>query len=150
MKICFICHANICRSFISQEILKHLLLKDNRTDIKVISRGTYALDYLTVPQKIKDFLSENNIAYKEHTPKQYGKEDIVSSDFIFVMTKEQYDEITDKYSEYSDKTHLLEEYVSNKTRDIEDPISLEGKKFKKVATDLKNIILKLYETKLKS
>ena len=63
MKICFICHANICRSFISQEILKCLLQKDNRTDIEVISRGTYALDYLIVPQKIKDFLAE----------KDYGK-----------------------------------------------------------------------------
>ena len=150
MKICFICHANICRSFISQEILKCLLQKDNRTDVEVISRGTYALDYLTVPKKIKDFLAENDITYKEHTPKQYGKEDIVSSDLVFVMTRQQHDEITDKYSQYSDKIHLLEEYVSNKTRDIEDPISLEGKSFKKVATDLKNIILKLYETKLKS
>ena len=57
MKICFICHANICRSFISQEILKSLLRKDNRTDIEVISRGTYVLDYLTVPKKIQKIKS---------------------------------------------------------------------------------------------
>ena len=149
MKICFICHANICRSFISQEILKSLLRKDNRTDIEVISRGTYVLDYLTVPKKIQDFLTENNITYKTHMPKRYAKEDIGSSDFIFVMTKDQYEEIIDKYSEYSDKIHILEQYISNKTRDIEDPISLEGKSFKKAATAIKNIILKLYETKLK-
>ena len=148
MKICFICHANICRSFISQEILKYLLLKDNRTDIEVISRGTYALDYLSVPKKIKDFLAENDIAYTKHTPTQYSRQDISSSDFIFVMTKDQYDEITDKYSEYSDKIHILEQYVSNKMRDIEDPISLEGKKFKKAATTLKNVILNLYKNKL--
>ena len=64
MKICFICHVNICRSFISQEFLKYLLQKDNRTDVEVISRGTYALDYLTVPKKIQDFLAENDIVYK--------------------------------------------------------------------------------------
>jgi protein-tyrosine phosphatase len=148
MKICFICHANICRSFISQEILKYLLQKDNRTDIEVISRGTYALDYLTVPSKIKDFLLENDIIYKSHTPTQYSRQDIASSDFIFVMTKQQYDEITDKYSEYSDKVYILEQFVSNKTRDIEDPISLEGKKFKKSANNLKNLILNLYKNKL--
>lgn len=148
MKICFICHANICRSFISQEILKYLLQKDNRTDIEVISRGTYALDYLTVPSKIKDFLLENDIIYKSHTPTQYSRQDIASSDFIFVMTKQQYDEITDKYSEYSDKVYILEQFVSNKTRDIEDPISLEGKKFKKAANNLKNLILNLYKNKL--
>lgn len=150
MKICFICHANICRSFISQEILKNLLQKDNRTDIEVISRGTYVLDYLTVPDKIQSFLAKNNIAYKSHIPKQYSKEDIVSSTLVFVMTNQQYDEITDKYSEFSDKIHILEQFVSNKTRDIEDPISLEGKSFKKAATAIKNIILKLYETKLKN
>ena len=149
MKICFICHANICRSFISQEILKYLLQKDNRTDVEVISRGTYALDYLTVPKKIQDFLTENKIVYKNHIPTQYSRQDIVSSDFVFVMTKDQYEEIIDKYSEYSDKIHILEQYVSNKTRDIEDPISLEGNSFKKAATAIKNIILKLYETKLK-
>jgi protein-tyrosine-phosphatase len=149
MKICFICHANICRSFISQEILKNLLQKDNRTDIEVISRGTYVLDYLAVPKKIQDFLAENNIVYTKHIPTQYSKQDIVSSDFVFVMTKDQYEEIIDNYSEYSDKIHILEQYVSNKTRDIEDPISLEGKNFKKAATAIKNIILKLYKTKLK-
>ncbi len=150
MKICFICHANICRSFISQEILKYLLKKDNRTDIEVISRGTYVLDYLTVPKKIKNFLAENNITYTNHTPIQYSKQDIASSDFIFVMTKHQYDEITDKYSEFSDKVYILGEYVSNKTRDIEDPISLEGKKFKKAANNIKSLILNLYDNKLNS
>ena len=145
MKICFICHANICRSFISQEILKSLLRKDNRTDIEVISRGTYVLDYLTVPKKIQDFLTENNITYKTHMPKLYAKEDIVSSDFIFVMTKDQYEEIIDNYSEYSDKIHILEQYVSNKTRDIDDPISLEGKKFEYAADNLKKLIYSLYK-----
>ena len=150
MKICFICHANICRSFISQEILKYLLKKDNRNDIEVISRGTYVLDYITVPKKIKDFLAENNIIYTNHTPIQYSKQDIASSDFIFVMTKHQYDEIIDKYSEYSDKIYILKQFVSNKTRDIEDPISLEGKKFKKAANNIKSLILNLYENKLNS
>ena len=145
MKICFICHANICRSFISQEILKSLLRKDNRTDIEVISRGTYVLDYLTVPKKIQDFLTENNIKYKTHMPKLYAKEDIVSSDFIFVMTKDQYEEIIDKYSEYSDKIHILEQYISNKTRDIEDPISLEGKKFIQAAENIKELTITAYK-----
>ncbi len=145
MKICFICHANICRSFISQELFKSLLKKDNRFDIKVISRGTYALPYISVPEKIKNFLSKNNIEYIQHTPKQYSKQDLDSCDFIFVMTQEQYDEITDKYAEFSDKIHLLQEFVTNKTRDIDDPISLEGKKFEYAADNLKKLIYSLYK-----
>ena len=145
MKICFICHANICRSFISQELFKSLLKKDNRFDIDVISRGTYVLPYISVPEKIKNFLSKNNIEYNQHTPTQYSKQDLDSCDFIFVMTQEQYDEITDKYAEFSDKIYLLQEFVTNKTRDIDDPISLEGKKFEYAADNLKKLICSLYK-----
>ncbi|MBR3628294.1 MAG: hypothetical protein IKN42_05565 [Elusimicrobia bacterium] len=145
MKICFICHANVCRSFMSQEILKNLLEKNNRHDVEVISRGTYVLPHITVPSKIKDFLSKNNINFSGHTPTQYSKQDLSSSDLIFVMTQEQYDEITDRYAEFSDKIYLLGEFISNKTRDIDDPISLVGKAFEKSADNLKNLIYSLYE-----
>ena len=145
MKICFICHANICRSFISQEILKYLLRKDNRNDIEVISRGTYVLPHIIVPNKIKDFLLKNDITFNNHVPTQYSKQDLSSSDFIFVMTQDQYDEITDKYAEFSDKIYLLGEFVSNKTRDIDDPISLAGKAFEKSANNIKNLIYSLYQ-----
>ena len=145
MKICFICHANVCRSFISQEILKDLLKKNNRFDIEVISRGTYALPHISVPSKIKDFLSKNNIPFNNHIPTQYSKQDLISSDMIFVMTQDQYDEITDRYSEFSDKIYLLNDFVLNKTRDIDDPISLVGKKFETSVENLKNIIYCLYK-----
>ena len=145
MKICFICHANVCRSFISQEILKDLFKKNNKKDVEVISRGTYVLPHITVPNKIKDFLLSNNIVYNNHIPTQYSKQDLSSSDYIFVMTQDQYDEITDKYAEFSDKIFLLGEFISNKTRDIDDPISLVGKPFEKAANNLKNLIYSLYE-----
>ena len=145
MKICFICHANICRSFISQELLKDLLKKNNKHDIEVISRGLYVLPYVKVPEKIKNFLLKNNIIYNEHTPIQYCKQDIISSDLVFVMTKEQYEEITDTYSEFIDKIYLLMDFVLNEKRDIEDPISLKDKKFEKSVNTLKNIIYKLYD-----
>ncbi len=145
MKICFICHANVCRSFMSQEILKDLFKRNNRLDVEVISRGTYVLPHITVPSKIKEFLLKNNINFTGHIPTQYSKQDLSSSDFIFVMTQEQYDEITDRYAEFSDKIYLLGEFVSNKTRDIDDPISLVGKPFEKAANNLKNLICSLYE-----
>ncbi|MCR4662404.1 MAG: hypothetical protein K5622_00770 [Endomicrobiaceae bacterium] len=146
MKICFICHANVCRSFMSQEILKDLLKKHNRLDIEVISRGTYALPHIVIPSKIKNFLLKNNIDFdKNHVPTQYSKQDLNSCDLIFVMTQEQYDEITDRYAEFSDKIYILNEFVSNKTRDIDDPISLEGKPFEKAADNIKNLIYSLYQ-----
>ncbi len=145
MKICFICHANICRSFISQELLKNLIAKDARGDIEVISRGTYALPDVEVPQKIKNFLLKNGIDYKHHTPTQYGKNDLSSSDLIFVMTKNQLSEIIDKYAEFSDKIFLLSDYVSNDNADVKDPINLEGGSFERAAFKLKDLISILYK-----
>ncbi len=103
------------------------------------------MPHITVPSKIKDFLSKNNINFSGHTPTQYSKQDLSSSDLIFVMTQDQYDEITDRYAEFSDKIYLLGEFISNKTRDIDDPISLVGKAFEKSADNLKNLICSLYE-----
>ncbi|MDD5102478.1 MAG: hypothetical protein PHH62_05800, partial [Endomicrobiaceae bacterium] len=105
MKICFICHANICRSFMAQEILKKIINDNNRNDITVISRGTYVLSQFSVPQKIKDFLKKNYIEITEHIPTQYSKEDLASSDFIFVMTKDQLKLLNDNYAQFSDKTY---------------------------------------------
>lgn len=61
------------------------------------------------------------------------------------MTQEQYEEITDKYAEFSDKIYLLNQYVLNESRDIEDPISLDGKRFEKSANNIKNLIYSLYK-----
>jgi protein-tyrosine-phosphatase len=145
MKICFICHANICRSFISQELLKKLLADNGRLDVEVISRGTYALPYIEVPQKIKNFLSKNGIIFNGHTPTQYGKEDLNTSDLIFVMTKKQLYDITDKYSQFSDKIFLLSEYVLNEDTEIKDPINLEGSSFERAALKIKDLISILYK-----
>ena len=66
-------------------------------------------------------------------------------DLIFVMTKEQYEELIDKYAEFSDKIFLLLDFILNEQRDIEDPISLCGKKFDKSADNLKKLIYQLYD-----
>lgn len=145
MKICFICHANICRSFISQELLKKLLTDNGRTDVEVISRGTYALPYIEVPQKIKNFLSKNDIVFNGHTPTQYGKDDLSTSDLIFVMTKHQLSDITDKYAQFSDKIFLLSQYVLNDDKEIKDPINLEGGSFERAALKIKDLISILYK-----
>ena len=144
MKICFICHANICRSFMAQEFLKKLINDDGRKDIEVISRGTYVLSNFSVPQKIKDFLKENNIEYSYHTPMQYAKEDLDSSNFIFVMTKDQLKLINDKYAQFSDKTYLFMDFCFGENKSMEDPIDKKWPSFNKIAAKIKESVSVLY------
>lgn len=145
MKICFICHANVCRSFMAQEILKKFINDDNRSDIKVISRGTYVLSNFTVPQKIKDFLKENDIQYSNHTPTQYEKKDLESSDFVFVMTQEQLKTITDRYAQFSEKIFLFMDFCLGKEKDMKDPIDKKGSSFYKIANEIKQDVSILYK-----
>lgn len=148
MKICFICQANVCRSYMAQEILKKLLIQNNRTDIDVFSRGTYVDPEINVPQKIKNFLLKNNITPSPHIPTQYSKKDLETANVILVMEQYQYDEIIDRYSEFTDKIYLLKEYTYGEKKDIEDPIGLEGKSFEKSAASLMSDIQCIMYNKL--
>lgn len=143
MKICFICHANVCRSFMAQELLKKVV-KDNKINgIEVISRGVFAFEDYPIPKKNIDFLLKNGIEYTKHTPTLISKEDIATSDLIFTMTCEQMEILIDKYAEYSDKIHLFLEFAFNKREDMPDPIGKTGKQFDKIALKIKDAVFEI-------
>ncbi len=144
MKICFICHANVCRSFLAQEFLKKILSENKRADIEVISRGTYVLPHFEVPQKIKNFLLKENIIYNGHAPALYSRNDLESSDLILAMTSEQLEELEDKYPQFSDKMRLFLDYCVNICEDMQDPITKENSTFDKIAYGIKNAVAALY------
>ena len=143
MKICFICHANVCRSFMAQELLKKVV-KDNKINgIEVISRGVFAFEDYPIPKKNIDFLLKNGIEYTKHTPTLISKNDIATSDLIFTMTCEQMEILIDKYAEYSDKIHLFLEFACNKREDMPDPIGKTGKQFDKIALKIKDAVFEI-------
>jgi len=142
MKICFVCHANVCRSFLAQEFLKKIIIENNIKGIEVISRGVFVFEDYPIPQKNIDFLLKNGIEYKKHTPTLIAKNDVLTSDLILVMTAEQLEILTDKYAEFTDKIHLFLEFAINTKEDMPDPIGKTGKQFDKIATKIKEAVLK--------
>lgn len=144
MKICFVCHANICRSFLAQEILKSLAARRGRGDVTVFSRGVYAREDLRPPQKIKAFLAEQDINYDNaHTPALISRQDIENADLVLVMTKDQLEQLADKYSEHSGKIHLFLNYACGIEKDTEDPVALSGRAFERIALKIKDAVHKL-------
>ncbi len=135
MKILFICHANLCRSFLAQEFLKQLL-----PSATVFSRGLYVDPQLTVPKKIKDFLSLHHISFVSHTPTQLTAEDLQNADFVFCMEPEHLCSLQDRYAQYTDKLWLLNDFAFGKKTPLEDPISLSGRAFIKQAQELKKAV----------
>jgi len=136
MNICFVCHANVCRSLMAQELLKHFFARRG-FNARVISRGLYADSCFPVPQKVIDYLKTQNIVLGPHTPTLLDRKTIQNCDLILVMEQGQLDEILDKHSAHTPKIRLLTEFASGKETDINDPMRLQGGAFNKAADELK-------------
>lgn len=143
-KICFICHANICRSFGAECILNNLAAKDNNKEIIATSRGIYAQDFYAVPQKLWDFLKSKDIEKTEHKSTLLTKEDLQNNDLILTMTDDQKEFILDRYAQFTDKVFLLQEYVYEKEEEVKDPISFSGSSFNKVMEKVYQSVVDLY------
>lgn len=144
-KICFVCHANICRSFSAECFLKDFLKKAGRADVDVISRGIYAQSYFDVPSKITNFLASKGITQPPHTATLLTREDMQNSTLVLTMTEDQKEYILDRYAEFSDKVYTLIEYVYGKEESIKDPISLSGRSFDKVLEEIYKVVKTLSE-----
>ena len=135
MKILFICHANICRSFIAQELMKKLLPR-----AEVFSRGLYVDPELSVPQKVLDFLADQKIMPAPHRPVQLTEQDLQQADLIFCMEPQHMDKLADRYAQYTDKLWLLNDFAFGKETPVVDPISLSGSAFQKQARLLQKAV----------
>ena len=142
-KLCFVCHANICRSFSAECFLKDFLSKAGRRDIEVISRGIFAQSYFEVPSKITNFLASKGITQPLHTATLLNLQDMQSCTLVLTMTEGQKEYILDNYAQFSDKVFTLYEYVYGKEQSIKDPITLTGRSFDKVLEEIYKTIQKL-------
>lgn len=128
MKVLFICHANICRSFMAQELLKKL-----RPDLEVFSRGLYADPGYFIPETVRQFLAEHRISLPPHTSTQLSAADMETADLVLLMEQQQVDQVLDAFAQHTDKCYLLLDYAHEEEKDLADPISLTGKAFRKQA-----------------
>jgi len=138
MKILFICHANICRSFMAQEIARSLL-----PQAEIFSRGLYADPLFHLPAKVIHFLESQHIHPAPHVSTQLKEEDLQRADYIFCMEKQHLDMLTDRYAQYSQKMWLISDFAFDKETDLEDPIRLEGAAFTKQAQLLQKTVTAL-------
>lgn len=135
MKVLFICYANVCRSFMAQELLKKAV-----PEADVFSRGLYADPSYAVPPKVLAFLAEQGITPAPHTPTPLQAQDLQTADLILLMQQRHLDQLADRYAQHSDKMYLLNDFAFGQEKDVADPISLSGKAFKKSAAQLAHAV----------
>ncbi len=136
MRILFVCHANVCRSFMAQELMKKLLPQAD-----VFSRGMYVDPEISVPEKVFKFLAKNKIVPAPHKPTQLSEADLKMADFVFCMEPAHLDILSDRYAPYLDKMWLLNDFAFGQETAVEDPIGLSGSTFEKQAQLLQKAVV---------
>ncbi|MCR5540378.1 MAG: low molecular weight phosphotyrosine protein phosphatase [Ruminococcus sp.] len=123
IKIMFVCHGNICRSAMSEFIMKDMIANRGLEDkIQVASSATSREEIgndMYPPAKRK--LDKEHIPYTRHHARQITKSDYAEYDLILCM--EQYNIRNLKRiipADPDNKIHLLLDYSDN-PRDISDP-----------------------------
>lgn len=123
IKICFVCHGNICRSPLAEYVFKHLVKTNNKEgEYYIVSRATSSEEIgndLYPP--IKRVLDKNAISYNRHYATRLKFSDYDEFDLFLCM--DYYNMRNIKYIfpyDKDKKIHLFSEFV-NESGEVEDP-----------------------------
>ncbi len=120
MKICFICHGNICRS-VAAEVIARQFIKDNGIqNTLVFSRALSNEEYGNdIYPPMKRVLLAYGYRCEPHFARKISISEIEESDIIYYMDQYNYSIIQDYYPNHLKKFHLLRESLDGKY--IADP-----------------------------
>ena len=116
--ITVVCKANFCRSPVAERILKF-----EREDLVVQSKGIINFDMVSMDRRSAKFLESRKISSERHMPKLILREDIKNSDLIIVFDLEIFNFFRQKYSNSLSKIKLFNYY--DQSIKIIDPINLD-------------------------
>lgn len=143
--ILFVCTGNICRSAMSEYLLKKMLKEEGVTEVQVWSRGIAGSPTLHIPAVELELMDEENIDISQHVSHPLLARDVLTADLILVMEKHHQDRLQTFFSEVSEKIFLLSEFVGQGAQDIKDPIGLPDEAYRECRDMLKYLIEKLVE-----
>ncbi|MGN0362346.1 MAG: low molecular weight protein-tyrosine-phosphatase [Bilifractor sp.] len=124
IKICFICHGNICRSVGAQYILQNLVNKNGLSDGFVIDSAATSTEEIGNPvyPPMKAALERAHIPIGTHRARRLRREDYGHYDFLIGMDEENIYYMRQILRNDPDgKIHYLMEYTDRPDEVIEDP-----------------------------
>ncbi len=118
IKICFVCHGNICRSPMAEYVLKDKLKKINMLNkFIIVSKATsFEEEGNDMHPGTKRILKENNIEFSSHRATKLTKEDYEKYDYFICMDENNMRNI--KFI-FDDKDNKIFKLLKNK--DVKDP-----------------------------
>ncbi len=142
MKIIFVCTGNTCRSPMAEGFFRKVSEENNITDIDISSKGIYATEGDKVSEYSVISAGEYGVDISSHKASQLTKEDIISSYYIFTMTKSHKDAIISAFPDMSHKVFSVSEYADSP--EISDPYAQSLDVYRKCAKDINETMQKIF------
>lgn len=147
-RILFVCTGNTCRSPMAQFLFKKYLEEAKpylKNRYEIISRGISAVDGIGASSYVVDMLKEKEgLDIGGFLAKQLTKNDVLSSDLIFVMEASHRDYILSIEPTAVARLFHLGKFISFESEeDIPDPISRGIEVYRKVFDLIKKAVLEL-------
>lgn len=133
--IVFVCTGNTCRSPLAESYAKSIY--ENHT---FASRGIMVTGSTTNPSS-QQIIDEESLIQPD-SPQQISGEDAENS-ILLAMTRGHLDVLKDMYPD--SEVHLLSEYADGSVEDISDPIGGSYEDYRKVYSQMKSFIDKLFK-----
>lgn len=118
LKICFVCHGNICRSPMAEFVFKDKVKKMHlEEEFLIVSRATsYEEEGNSIHYGTQKILDKNNILYTKHVAKRLEKEDYDKYDYFICMDE----------TNITNTLRIFNSDINNKVfkllnRDVKDP-----------------------------
>lgn len=123
MNVLFVCSANISRSYLAEQLMRHEMKKRQVNGVEVKSAGVYANRGYPPDPIMVEYLKDLDIALNAHESRRIEREDIFWADHILVMEGAHATEILRTWPEAGDKVDLLGRFVSGgqAADDVIDP-----------------------------
>lgn len=147
MLIVFVCTANICRSVMSEGILKKLFREHKlQKKVTVESAGTDAFPGMNTNNFTKEVCKEHGIDVSQHRSRQLTKSMLEEAVLVICLAENHHEVIHRAYPEFRRKVVLLKEFGQRqppKNLSVADPIGAPKERyaacFKEIEGELKRI-----------
>jgi protein-tyrosine phosphatase len=145
--ILFVCTGNTCRSPLAEIMMRNELRRAGIKHVSVSSAGTAAADGGRASQNAKVTAEQMALSLARFRSKPLTARRVKGADLILTMGRAQQGEITGRWPEAAEKTHVISEFSGSGRGDIDDPMGKSGQAYRHcadvLADEIKRVLQRL-------